>query len=330
MKAIVYRKYGTPDVLSLQDVDPPVVGDDEVLVRVHAASLNPLDWHFTTGTPYFMRLMVGLRRPKRNIPGVDLAGTVESVGGNVARFKPGDEVFGFGAGSCAEFAAAREDRIARKPIDLTFAQAAAVPIAAVTALQGLRDHGKVRAGQKVLINGAAGGVGTFAVQIAKALGAEVTGVCSTRNVDTIRSIGADHVIDYTKDDFVESGRRYDVMIDNVGNRSLSDCRKALARNGICVVIGGPKENRVLGPIPRLIRTPLYFRFVSQKAVSYIAKESSEELLHLRRFLESRQVVPVIERTYNLNEVPEAMRYLGTGHARGKLVIELRGRDCGAG
>jgi NADPH:quinone reductase-like Zn-dependent oxidoreductase len=322
MKAIVYRKYGTPDVLSLQDVDPPVVGDDEVLVRVHAASLNPLDWHFTTGTPYLMRLMVGLRTPKRNIPGVDLAGTVESVGSNVARLKPGDEVFGFGVGSCAEFVAAREDRIAHKPADLTFEQAAAVPVAAVTALQGLRDHGKVEAGQKVLINGAAGGVGTFAVQIAKALRAEVTGVCSTHNVDTIRSIGADHVVDYTKDDFVESGQRYDVMIDNVGNRSLSDCRKMLARDGICVVIGGPKEGRVLGPIPRLVRTLVYFKFVSQKVASYTAKASSEELLHLCEFLESGQVVPVIERTYNLNDVPEAMRYLGTGHARGKLVINL--------
>jgi NADPH:quinone reductase-like Zn-dependent oxidoreductase len=269
-----------------------------------------------------MRLTAGLHRPKRNIPGVDLAGTVESVGGNVTRFKPGDAVFGFGVGSCAEFAAAREDRLAPRPIELTFEQAAAIPVAAVTALQGLRDHGKVEAGQKVLINGAAGGVGTFAVQIAKALGAEVTGVCSTRNVDTIRSIGADHVIDYTKDDFVESGRRYDVMIDNVGNRSLSDCRKVLARDGVFVVIGGPKEGRLLGPIPRFIRTLVYFRFVSQKAVSYIARASGEELLHLRGFLESGQVVPVIERTYSLNEVPEAMRYLGTGHARGKLVINL--------
>ena len=322
MKAIVYRKYGTPDVLSLHDVDRPVVGDDEVQVRVHAASLNPLDWHYMTGTPYLMRLMVGLRKPKRNILGVDLAGTVEAVGGNVTRFKPGDEVFGVAAGSCAEFVAAREDRIVHKPAGLTFEQAAAVPVAALTALQGLRDHGKVEAGQKVLINGAAGGVGTFAVQIAKRLGADVTGVCSTHNVDTIRSIGADHVIDYTKDDFVERGQRYDVMMDHVGNRSLSDCRRVLTRDGVCVVISGPKEGRVLGPIPRLIRTIVYFKFVSQRVASYTAVVTSEQLLRVRELLESGQVEPVIERTYNLSEVPEAMRYLGSGHARAKLVIKL--------
>jgi NADPH:quinone reductase-like Zn-dependent oxidoreductase len=269
-----------------------------------------------------MRLIVGLRKPRRQIPGVDLAGTVESVGGNVTRFKPGDEVFGAGEGSCAEFVAAREDRIAHKPAELTFEQAAAVPVAAITAVQGVRDHGKVEAGQKVLINGAAGGVGTFAVQIAKALGAEVTGVCSTHNVDKIRTIGADHVVDYTKGDFVEDGQRYDVMIDNVGNRSLSNCRRVLVRDGIYVAITGPKEGRVLGPIPRLIRTIVYFKFVSQKVASYTAKLTSAELLRLRELLESGRIVPVIERTYSLSEVPDAMRYLGTGHARGKLVIKL--------
>ncbi len=322
MRAIVYRKYGTPDVLSLQVVDQPVVGEDEVLVRVHAASLNPLDWHYMTGTPYLMRLMVGLRKPKRNIPGVDLAGTVESVGGSVTRFKPGDEVFGTAAGSCAEFAVAGEDQLVHKPAALSFEQAAAVPVAALTALQGLRDHGKAEAGQKVLINGAAGGVGTFAVQIANTLRAEVTGVCSTHNVDTIRAIGAHHVIDYTKDDFMESGQRYDVMIDNIGNRSLSDCRRVLARDGICVVISGPKKGRVLGPIPRLIGTLVYFKFVSQRAASFIAVVTSEQLLRVRELVECGQVVPVIERKYKLTEVPEAMRYLSTGHARGKLVINV--------
>lgn len=294
-------------------------------MRVRAASLNALDWHLLTGIPYLMRLMVGLRRPKRPIPGVDLAGTVESVGGKVARFKPGDEVFGCGTGSCAEFVAAREDRIVHKPADVSFQQAAAVPVAAITALQGLVEHGKVEGGRKVLINGAAGGVGTFAVQIAKALGAEVTGVCSTRNVDTIRSIGADQVVDYTRDDFVKSARRYDVMIDNVGNRALADCRRVLVRDGVYVAVSGPKKSRLLGPIPRFIRNAVYFRFVSQRLASYTAAITRERLLRVCELLESGRLVPIVERSYALNETPEAMRYLGTGHVRGKLVIDVSRR-----
>ena len=322
MRAIVHRKYGTPEVLALQDIDRPVPGGDDVLVRVSAASLNALDWHFTTGTPYVMRLTGGLRGPKRQTLGVDMAGTVEAVGRNVTTFQPGDEVFGVGSGSCAEYVVASANRIVHKPAELSFVQAAAVPTAAVTALQALRDHGKVGSGQKVLVNGAAGGVGTYAVQIAKALGAEVTAVCSTHNVEAIRSLGADHVIDYTTDDFVTSGARYDVMIDNVGNRSPAKCRRVLTRNGICVIVSGPKKHRLLGPVTHLIVTLAYFMFVRQKAKSFVADASSEPLLYLSGLLESGTITPVIERTYPLSEAPDALRYLGTGHARGKLVITI--------
>lgn len=322
MKAIVHHRYGTPDVLALEDVDRPVAGDDQVLVRVTAASLNALDWHFTTGTPYLMRLTSGLRAPKRQTLGVDVAGTVEAVGANVTTFQPGDEVFGIGSGSCAEYVVVSAMRIVHKPAELSFEQAAAVPTAAVTALQALRDRGQVEAGQKVLVNGAAGGVGTYAVQIAKALGAEVTAVCSTRNVDAVRSLGADRVIDYSKDDFVTSGERYDVMIDNVGNRSPAKCRRVLTRNGICVVVSGPKKNRLLGPVTHLIATLVSFMFVPQKAKSFVADVTTEPLLFLCQLLESGRISPVIERTYALSEAPDALRYLGTGHARGKLVITV--------
>jgi NADPH:quinone reductase-like Zn-dependent oxidoreductase len=318
MKAIVYDRYGGPEVLELRDIERPVPGADEVLVRVHAASLNALDWHFTTGTPYFMRLMVGLRRPKRHTPGVDVAGTVEAVGRDVTTFELGDEVFGSGVGSCAEFVVAAENRLAPKPQNMTFEQAAAVPVAAITALQGLREYGKVEPGQKVLINGAAGGVGTYAVQIAKALGAEVTAVCSTHNVDTVRSIGADHVVDYTTDDFVARGGRYDVMLDNVGNRSPAECRRVLADDGMCVVISGPKRNRLLGPVTHVVRTLTYFKFFRQDAVMFTAEETPERLLALCELLESGAVIPVIERTYTLDETAEALSYIGSGHARGKL------------
>ncbi len=322
MRAIVYERYGTPEVLSIRDVDRPEPGDDEVLVRVHAASLNALDWHYLTGTPYFMRLTAGLRRPKRTIPGVDVAGTVEAVGADVTTVRPGDEVFGVAVGSCAEFAVASVDRIARRPAGSTFEQAAAVPVAAITALQGLRDVGKVAAGHSVLINGAAGGVGTFAVQIAKALGAEVTAVCSTRNVETVRALGADRVVDYTTDDFVELGERFDVMLDNVGNRSPAECRRMLTDDGICVVISGPKENRVLGPVTHLIGTLAYFTFVSQRAASFTAEENAERLGALTDLLEAGTIEPVIERTYALDQVPEALAHIGTGHARGKLVVTM--------
>ena len=320
MKAMVYRRYGTPDVLELGDVERPVPEPDQVLVRVRAASLNALDWHFMTGTPWVMRLTSGLRGPKRTIPGVDVAGVVETVGAEVTRFAPGDEVFGSGAGSCAEFVVAAENRLVAKPAAVSFEQAAASPVAAITALQGLRDHGGVTSGQRVLVNGAAGGVGTFAIQIAKELGAEVTGVCSSRNVETVRSIGADHVIDYTTDDFVEAGQRYDVMFDNVGNRSPKECRRVLTDDGTCVVITGPKRNRLLGPIGHIVGTLVSFKFASQSAVSFTAEETAEALDDIGELLESGRVVPVIERTYPLADVPEAMRHLGTNHAWAKLVV----------
>src|SRR6266849_2973587 len=253
MKAIVHCEYGSPDVLKLEDIEKPTPGDDQVLVRVRAASVNPLDWHYIRGTPYFMRLGAGLRKPKVTRLGVDFAGTVEAVGRSVKRFQPGDEVFGGRTGAFAEYVSVREDRaVVLKPANLTFEQAASVPIAAITALQGLRDKGKVQPGQKVLINGASGGVGTFAVQIAKSFGAEVTGVCSTRNVDMVRSIGADHVVDYTQEDFTRSGRQYDLMVDCIGNRSLSACMSVLTPKGTYVVVGGP-DGRWIGPLAPMLK-----------------------------------------------------------------------------
>lgn len=322
MKAIVHRTYGSADVLTLEDVDRPVVGENVALVRVLAASVNPVDWHYMTGTPYIARLNAGLRRPKTHIRGSDVAGRIEAVGDAVAGFQSGDEVFGVCGGSFAEYVRVSPKSMVSKPANLTFEQAAAVPIAALTALQGLRDKGKLRAGQKVLINGAAGGVGTFAVQIAKAMGADVTGVCSTPNVDLVRSLGASHVIDYTKDDFVQGNTRYDVMLDNVGNRSLSQCRSVLGPKGIYVPVGAPKKGRVLGATKRLVRTICYFALVSQKAAPFIAKTTSADLTALRDLLESGQVVPVVDRTYALSETPDALRYLEQGHVRGKLVVTM--------
>jgi len=322
MKAIVTDSYGTPDVLTFRDVETPTIGDDDLLVRVHAASVNPLDWHYTTGTPYLLRISGGLRRPKRRIRGVDLAGHVESVGANVTAFKPGDAVFGSAPGSFAEYASVTENDVAHMPSAVTFQEAAAMPVAALTALQGLRDHAKVRAGQSVLINGAGGGVGTFAVQIAKSFGAEVTGVCSTRNVEIVRSLGADHVIDYTQHDFVSDDRRYDVMVDNVGNRSLSDCRRVLTRNGTYVILGGPKTGKWLGPVKRLVAGKVRFMFASQRSVTFLAKETTTELLALVELIESGQVRSVIDRRYPLSDVADAVRYLAEGHASGKVVISV--------
>ncbi len=319
MRAIVYERYGGPAVLALRDVEEPTPGEGEVLVRVRAASLNALDWHFTTGTPYVMRAMSGIRRPKRNIPGVDLAGTIVSVGPGVHHLSPGDEVFGSAIGSCAELAVAPAARVVPKPSAVTFEQAAATPVAAITALQGLTEHGGVEPGHHVLINGGAGGVGTFAVQIAKALGAEVTAVCSTRNVDLVRSLGADHVVDYTTEDFVDRGGRYDVMFDNVGNRSPAALRRILADDAVCVVITGPKH-RVLGPIPHVVRTIVYFKFAGPRAVSFTAEESAERLSAVAELLETGAVEPFVERTYRLEETAEALAYIGTAHTRGKLVI----------
>jgi NADPH:quinone reductase-like Zn-dependent oxidoreductase len=322
MKAIVYDKYGSPDVLELKEIDKPAVGDDQVLIRVRAASVNPLDWHFMRGRPFFLRIKAGLRKPKVIRLGVDAAGTVESVGGNVTRFHPGDEVFGGCTGAFAEYACASEKALAPKPANLTFEQAAAVPIAALSALQGLRDKGRIQAGQRVLINGAAGGVGTFAVQIAKAFGAVVTGVCSTRNVDMVRSIGADHVVDYTQEDFTRNGQRYDLILDSVGNHSLSAFRRALTAKGTLVMVGGPDKGRWIGPMAGMLKVVVLSRFVSQKLLPFLAKRSHEDLVFLKDLLETGKVTPVIDRRHPLSDVPEAIRYLEEGHARGKVVITV--------
>jgi len=321
MKAIIHHKYGSPDVLELKDIDKPVVDDDTVLVRVRAASVNAFDWHIMRGLPYFVRMEAGLRKPKRSVAGVDVAGHVEAGGKNVTQFQPGDEVFGQRGGAFAEYVCAGENNFVLKPANLTFEQAAAVPMAGFTALQGLRDKGQLQPGQRVLINGAAGGVGTFAVQIAKAFGADVTGVCSTRNVDMARSIGADQVMDYTREDFTRSGQRYDLTLDIAGNRSLSDCRRVMAPNGILVLVGG--EGRRMGPIlARLLAAVVWSRFASQKMLPFLAQRNKEDLIILKELIEAGKVTPVIDRTYPLSETPEAIRYLEEGHARGKVVITV--------
>jgi NADPH:quinone reductase-like Zn-dependent oxidoreductase len=323
MKAIVYYNYGSPDVLQIRDVEKPVPKDDEVLIEVRAASANPLDWHFMRGTPYLVRLMGGLRKPKVTRPGVDVAGQVEAVGRNVTQFKPGDEVFGSCRGAFAEYACTSESALVMKPTNVTFEQAAAVAIAAFTALQGLRDKGHIEPGQKVLINGAAGGVGTFAVQIAKSFGADVTGVCSTRNADMVRSIGADRVIDYTQEDFTKRGQRYDLFFDCVGNHSLLACRRVLNPKGNYVPVGGSAGRWMIGPLARSITTLVLSRFVSQKLVAFfLAKSSKEDLTIMHELMKAGKVRPVIDKRYRLREVPEAIRYLEKGHARGKVVITL--------
>ncbi len=323
MRALMQRCYGAPDVLTLEQVAKPVPADDEVLVKVHAAGTNPLDWHYMRGKPYFMRLSTGFGAPKQTALGVDFAGVVESVGAKVTQFKVGDEVFGGRRGSFAEYLVVGEaDSILHKPANLSFEQAAAVPIAAVTALQGLRDQGKVGAGTKVLINGASGGVGTFAVQIAKALGAEVTGVCSTRNVDLVRSIGADHVIDYTRDDFTASGIQYDLILDNVSNRSLSDLRRALKPQGKLVIIGGADGDPWLGPMMQPLKAQFVGPFVSQEMGMMLASLNPEDLKVIADWMESGKVTPVIDRRYPFAETVEAIRYLEEGRARGKVVVHM--------
>ncbi|MFL5310520.1 MAG: NAD(P)-dependent alcohol dehydrogenase [Myxococcales bacterium] len=322
MKAIVYCDYGSPDVLKLENIEKPVPADDQILVRVRAASVNPLDWHYIRGTPYVMRLGAGLRKPKVIRLGVDFAGTVEAVGRSVNRFKPGDEVFGGRTGAFGEYVSVREDRaLTLKPPNLTFEQAASVPVAAITALQGLRDKGKVQPGQKVLINGASGGVGTFAVQIAKSLGAEVTGVCSTRNVDMVRSIGADHVVDYTKEDYTNGAQRYDVILDNVGNRSLLENRRVLNPKGKYIIVGGP-SGRWIDPLPRAASALVLSRFVSQDITMFLAELNQPDLDALRDLMQAGKVKPVIDRRYKLSEAPEAIRYVEAGHARGKVVLTV--------
>jgi len=299
------------------------VNDDEVLVRVRAASANPRDWHIMRGLPSFMRLQFGLRRPKTTALGSDMAGQVEAVGKHVTRFRPGDEVFAFVlAGGFAEYTCVPEDFLGLKPANLTFEQAATVPLAALTALQGLRDHGRIQPGQKVLIIGASGGVGTFAVQIAKWLGADVTGVCSTRNLDLVRSIGADHVIDYTQEDFTRSGQKYDLILQLAGTRSPSDCRRALTSKGTLLLSSGESDGRWIGPIDRIIKAVVLSPFVGQRLVSFEAKRSGEDLQVLKELIEAGKVSPVIDRTYSLGETPEAIRYLEEGHARGKVVITV--------
>lgn len=324
MKALTYDKYGSPDVLELREVERPLVTDDDVLVRVHATSVNPVDWHTVTGTPFLVRLVSGLRKPKREVLGVDFAGTVEAIGRNVKQFQPGDEVFGAKSGAFAEYVCVREDRaVAQKPANVTFEQAAAVPVAAISALQGLRDKGQIQSGQKVLINGASGGVGTFAVQIAKSFGAEVTGVCSTRNVDTARSIGADHVIDYTQEDFTRSEQRYDLLLDIAGSRSWSDYRRVLDEKATLVVVGGPKGNRWIGPLSQAVKLRFSSLAGSRRVVApFLAKIKKEDLVVLQKLLEAGTVTPVIDRQYELREIPEALRYLGDGHAEGKVVISV--------
>jgi NADPH:quinone reductase-like Zn-dependent oxidoreductase len=326
MKAIVYDDFGSPDVLRLEEIEKPVPTDDQVLVRVRAASVNPLDWHYMEGTPYLGRLVeFGLLKPKVARLGVDMAGQVEAVGKNVTQFKPGDEVFGQRFGAFAEYVCVREDRaVVLKPANLTFEQVASVPVAAVTALQALRDKGHVQPGQKVLINGASGGVGTFTVQIAKSFGAEVTGVCSGRNVEMVRSIGADHVIDYTKEDFTRSAQRYDLILDNVGNRSLLECRRILNPKGKIIMIGGGGVNdgRWTGPLIAVLKMLVLKPFVTQEMSMMLADMNKSDLTILADLMQAGKVTPVIDRTYTLSQLPEALRYLEEGHARGKVIITV--------
>lgn len=322
MKAVVYRCYGPPEVLQIEDVEKPVPADNEVLVKIHAASVNPLDWHYMRGSPYLMRLGSGIGAPADNKLGVDFSGTVEAVGAGVTRFKPGDEVFGGRNGAFAEYVTVRDDRVlAIKPANISFEQAASVQVAATTALQALRDHGNIQSGQKVLINGASGGVGTFAVQIAKSLGAEVTGVCSTRNLEMVQSLGADHVIDYTQDDYTESGQRFDVIVDMVGNHSLLKNREVMAPNGKFVIVGGAKGNWIgplMGPIKALFLSP----FVEQEFGMMLAQSNQDDLVILADLMQAGKVTPVIDRSYTLSETPAAIAFSEEGHARGKIIISL--------
>jgi NADPH:quinone reductase-like Zn-dependent oxidoreductase len=324
MQAIVQEKYGPPDTLELKQTDRPALNDDSVLVKVRAASVNPVDWRLLRGKPYVLRLTgMGLFRPKSHTLGVDVAGVVEAVGKDVTEYRPGDEVFGGRDGAFAEYVGGRERNFVPKPAGLTFEQAAAIPVAAITALQALRDHGQLQPGQRVLVNGAAGGVGTFSVQIAKALGGHVTGVCSTRNVDMVRSLGADEVIDYTRQDFARSGQRYDLVVDNVGNRALRHLRRALTPDGTLVIVGAKKSNWMLGLIGLSLRAKLLSRFVRQRLVGlWIAKLNKPDLLTLKEMAETGKITPVVDRTYPLSETREAIGYVEGGHAPAKVVITM--------
>ncbi len=324
MKAIVLHKYGSPDVLNLEEVQRPIPKDNEVLVKVHAASVNAGDWHLMRADPFLIRLMFGMRKPKYSILGSDVAGRVEAVGRNVTRFQPGDELFGDiagnGFGAFAEYVSAPEDIFVPKPSGLTFEEAAAVPLAAVTALQGLRDHGQIQAGQKVLINGASGGVGTYAVQIAKSYGAEVTGVCSTSKVEMVRSIGADHVIDYTQEDFTQNGQQYDLILAVGGNRGLAEYKRALAPKGIYVMVGGSSTAQMF---QAMLLGPLHSRNGGKQLGSMMAQPNQKDLAIVKELVDAGKVVPVIDKQYPLSEVPDAIRYLESGRAQGKVVINIK-------
>ncbi|WP_329139856.1 NAD(P)-dependent alcohol dehydrogenase [Streptomyces sp. NBC_01476] len=324
MKAVVQDRYGSPDVLEIRDVAKPVAAENQVLVRIHAAAVNAADWHVVRGDPYLARLSLGLRGPKREIPGRDFAGRVEAVGRGVRRFRPGDEVFGEADGAFAEYLCVPDDAVEPKPANLDFAQAAALPLAGNTALMGLRDLGQVREGARVLVNGASGGVGPFAVQIAKAFGAHVTGVCSTRNQELVRSVGADHVIDYSQEDFTRAGERYDILFDLVGNHSLTAFRRALAPTGTLVLSGGGvfDGGSLFGPMSLMLKGQALSRFVSHRLLVLTAAPSRENLAALRELAEAGKVTPVIDRTYPLAEVPEAIRYMEVEHARAKVVITV--------
>jgi NADPH:quinone reductase-like Zn-dependent oxidoreductase len=319
MQAIVQDSYGSTEVLHTRDIALPEIGANDVLVRVHAASIHVGDWILMTGSPFVMRFATGLRKPKNPVPGTDFAGTVEAIGAEVTRFRPGDEVFGWGSGAFAEFVQASEEHLVKKPGDLTFEQAAAIGVSASTALQLLRDDGAVQPGQKILVNGASGGVGTFAVQIAKALGAEVTGVTSTKNVEMVRSIGADHVIDYTQEDFTSGTRRYDLILDNVGNHSMARTRRALTPDGTLISNGGGHADGKLG---RTIRAMLASMVVRQQATPTVKTQNRDDLVALKDLVEAGKVTPVIDRTYPLVEAPAAIGHVAAGHARGTVVMTV--------
>lgn len=324
MKAVVYCDYGTSEVLKVMDIAKPVPNDNQVLVRVRAASVNPYDWHFIRGTPYIMRLGVGLRKPKDTRLGVDFAGTVEAVGKNVTEFKPGDEVWGGKGGAFAQYVVIAEKGIAKKPDNISFEQAGSIQIAGMTALQGLRKHGNIQPGQKVLINGASGGVGTFAIQIAKALGAHVTAVCSGRNIELVKSLGADEVIDYTREDFAKRPERYDLFLDNVPNHPLSECRAVLTPTGKYVMIGGggPNDGKWIGPVGRVVQMMIQRQFQKAPVTMMMAENDKADMNFLTELMQTGKVKPIIDKTYKLNEISAAINYLEAGHARGKVAIVI--------
>ncbi len=324
MKALVQERYGSSEVMESREIQKPVVGDHEVLIQVRAAGVNPADWAIMSGLPYIARPVYGLRRPKQIVRGTDVAGIVEAVGPGVTLFKTGDEVFGSAVGSYAEFSIAPEDGLALKPANVSFEQAAAVPMAGTVALQAVRDQGKVGPGHKVLINGASGGIGTFAVQIAKSLGAHVTGVASTRNVDLLRTLGADEVIDYTQSDFTRAGQRYDFILDNVSNHSLTDLRKALTPTGMLVPNGGNFGNRWLASGGRIVRGVVLFKFGSQSLGNFLVSMNRDDLVTLKALIEAGSVTPVLDRTYSLGDAAQALAHVGRGHLRGKVTISVPG------